>query len=300
MRLPTPRLWIPCVLGAVALHLLVLGAWFAPRLDSRERPGREEPIAFRLTLSPPEQEPIPYTDEEGENERVAHARHALLLDALQTRDAREPWEGEYNTGAGFTGTHLLLTIDGFAAGDWTCFGEHSRWGSLVVDEDSVTLRPDARGGPAVRYFVMPWRGWTYLVQPTEMRDYLEQALSGFLEFQTRGPGYLHMEQSSLPDRDCASDGYCALWSSLPHVEVVIVREASGPTPRFVEFEMPEQELAEAQQLTLYWDADSTGCVRAIERERHGRRVQAFLDGCDAIRAGEIAVGTTFTRLPRLR
>lgn len=293
-------LWIPCALAALSLHALGFAAWLALRRDAAIESSAVATFVLRAT-SVAEQEPeMHLPPPEAEREREADSIRTRLLEALGRRSDGQEWEGEFDTSDGYTGTQLTLTRDGFVETGWCCTGQSSRWGSVAADSDSVTLRPIEVPAASERLFVMPRHGRTYLVSTADMRDFLEQALSEFLEFPTRGSRFLSKPGASRADQDEAPEGYRQLWARLPHVAVIRVIEATGPAPRLVELQLPEESELPAPQLTLYWDLDPTGCVRAIERERIGTRMIALLDDRGGISARSVAPGSTFTSLARLR
>jgi hypothetical protein len=291
---------VPCACAALAVHVLGYAVWFALQGPVEHPPEYDEPVSVRLLPSRSDEELTDDLDEHTAHEREADALREELRHALEQSRTTEPWEGSFGYGDGFTGVSLLLTQDGFVKTHWYCTGEFSGWGSVEAGTDSITLRPSSPAEPSERLFVMPWRGWTYLVPAPEMRDFLYQALSGVLEFPFRGPTYLRRPRTSAPDQDRAPDGYRALWDSLPHLVVRRVTAASGATPRLVEFELTADESLQVPQLRLYWDADPSGGVHAIERERDGSRLVAYLDSSDGESAGCVQPGATFTALARLR
>ncbi len=255
-------------------------------------------VAIELRLTP-HQDLEPFVPcEDHRRERRAEAVRDVLIRRLLAHPARFDWEGPYGTSDGFTGVALLLTRDGFVEQDWSCCGETSTWGRVEFGPDSVRLL--RQGEAPTRYFVMPWEGKTYLVMAVDMRDFLEQANSGFLQFPSRGPRFLSKARQIRPDQTSAPDSYVDLWASLPHLEVHRVIAAQGTTPRLLEISLPGGAEFGTKPLTLYWDADPTGCVRAIERERDGQRLVAYIDACDELSAGAVHEGATFTPLPRLR
>jgi len=310
------------VLAALALHVLLIAAWLQRGPASRSSRGKEYGEQATLTLRmhtgnyPDELRGRPWT---AEDEREIRELREKLHSEFSAGHPLEEWEGSYRLGSPLTSMDLLISSESFVSDRTDSEGASTESGSVTVHSGALVLQ--IRKGPfevwpeteadvvlertapaACEYIWTRWNGDEYLVEPGDMRDFISRANSGSMLDVSFGSPYLRKQANEAlaePKIAAVPEGYYTYWSSLPHWEATRVIEPSATTARLVEIEGFEGTREPGGQLTLYWDGDPSGRIRAIEREWRGHTLIAAVDVAQGVDGAGVVAGAKFSRLPRL-
>jgi hypothetical protein len=303
-------LWIPCVLGALALNALI----FMPRAsDLAEQPKARDPQPdFQLRFSPSltkstdQVEPPLTADQEAAfrttRSEITRAGTDHPLAGSYSRDAH--FHGSYRQLLLGTRSYVLVLVQFGSPKPVPASSDMIEWGSVTVEQDRIriharTERQDSELPRELAWVRAGKRSWLASIEMVPAAFYAGDELDSPFA-SARECGYARDGEPTFGDAlPEVPRCYTEERERSAHLQVIsLVPPASEKNCWLVRLG-PGENAAVSPGQTLYWDAEERTHVRAVVRECGAGGVVACLLVPDCMSPGAVSLGTTFSRLPRL-
>ena len=297
-------LWIPCLLGALAINLLI----FMPRasdLKPAPQPVEQQPDFW---LASPKQGdwmirgPGAPTSAEQLDARLRPD------DEAATAPADWNWSGTYASGglSWHESPRLRLGTESYscvAEAGISSTGSLLEYGSFAVEGDVLRLHPRAKGAEsclAQMYIRVQAGEATCLVEPEVVPAFFYPATRPDSPFRGTLDSVLVRDEAriDLLRVNEVPQAYRDERERRAHLRLVEILPPGADGKRIARFE-PLSDAPLERFDRVWWDGEVCTFVRASVREIEPKSVIALLDLPQDFNLDRIAIGSTFSRLPRL-